>query len=145
MRLVAGLKPVFAHGLGGKLHIGVDVEFALLVLAIKRVIALGKFFGIGPTHAGGVLAPRVVRIQGQEGVVQIKQANRFQTHLSSKLLHHVAHQGHGDGAFGLQGKAIDLVQPMHQAGQIAAEAVEQIVHHLIAQKQTPGIRMLAQH
>ena len=57
---------------GRESDVSVDVERARLVLREKRVIALFEGDGVDPPLAHQKLAPSVVRIQGQQGVVQVE-------------------------------------------------------------------------
>ena len=62
----------FARGAGGKAHIVMHVQHARLVMGIKLVIALDKRIALVPAQTHSELAPRLVRINRQQGVVKVK-------------------------------------------------------------------------
>ncbi len=64
---------VVAHRLGRKAHIVVHIERASLVMGKEFVVAAGELDRIGPADAGRELAPRVVRVDRQQRVVQVKE------------------------------------------------------------------------
>ena len=49
-----------------------QIERAHFVLVVKAVVHGAKRSAIVPTQADGELAPSVVRVQGQQGVVKVK-------------------------------------------------------------------------
>ena len=66
------LRPLTAHGLGGEAHVVVDVERARLVVGKELVVALAEVMRIGPADVGGEDTPGVVRVDRQQGVVEVE-------------------------------------------------------------------------
>jgi hypothetical protein len=71
-RLGLGLT-LTAHGRGGETAVFMDIQRAGLVLGIKGVVLALEVPGVTPTQRQGELAPAVVGVKGNQGVVQVKQ------------------------------------------------------------------------
>ncbi len=74
--LARGQRPVLAaqaDGLGGEADVGVRVQRARLVMGIELVVAGLEVAGVAPADLQGELAPGVVGVDRQEGVVEVEQ------------------------------------------------------------------------
>jgi hypothetical protein len=58
-----------SHRFCGKPHVSVDIQATRVVVGIKSVIALLKTLSVNPTQVQGELTPRLVGVQGQQGLV----------------------------------------------------------------------------
>ena len=50
-----------------------NVQRTRLVVGIELIVTASELIVVGPANVGGVDAPRIVRIDRQQGVVQVKQ------------------------------------------------------------------------
>ena len=135
------------HGCRGKAHIVGNIELPGLIVFKESVVLAAKGLLIAPANGDGELAPAVVRIQRQQGVVQIKKGQlwlvrqfRSSRHanptksavagpkrgvrqatgcVTSLSFQHGFEQRDGDGALAAQCKAVQHVQQLHQRAQIA--------------------------
>ena len=57
----------------GKPHIFMNVQRARLVLGIKLLVLLAELGRINPTIRGGENTPRIIRVNRQQGVIQIEK------------------------------------------------------------------------
>ena len=68
-----GLRPPQANRLGGEAYVVVHIERTCLVMGIELVVAAGKLHRVVPAEANGELAPLVIGVERQQGVVQVEQ------------------------------------------------------------------------
>ena len=82
MRQLGGFCPFQAHRFSGKSNVVMNVENARLVISIKRVISGFERGRIRPTNLQTELAPCVIGIKGEQGVIEIEQC---QSHVLSNI------------------------------------------------------------
>ena len=73
MRRVCRRHALLTQGLGAEAHVVRDVQGAGAVLLVEGLVGLGVCHRIAPAELHGELAPRKIGVQGQQGVIEVKQ------------------------------------------------------------------------
>jgi len=62
------------NGVRGKTNVSPDVEHAVAVILVERIVLFGEFTLIGPPHSSGERSPRLIGVNGDQCVIKIKES-----------------------------------------------------------------------